>query len=455
MKHLNVFNSVSEYNSKKDHLQKPYVTYITENKGIDMNDNVKRVTINNQNKSVDIKQNGSIELVADGGYTGLGKVTINTNVASGGGGVVGIPRKAVNFIDCDGTTLHSYTKEEFLALSQLPELPTRQGLICQEWNWSLEDAQAQVAKYGICEIGATYITDDGKTRLYIEITAKGRMDVPLRFRQTIANGTIIDWGDGSAPQTFSEQDKVLATHTYADIGEYIISLDPAEGCTIKLGHASSLYPMIGSSDDRDKVYLNMLKKVEIGQRITDIVEGAFQKCLRLSSITIPTNVKYYYNYCLSECPSLCAIVIPKNTTSFATYSQFTSSGLTSIAIPKKLYNIGSCTFQGCTRLTSIVIPEGMTALKAQLFQVCTALTSIVIPEGVTTFENWAFCNCYGMAICDCRALKSVPTIDSFTFSGTPSDCKIVVPDALYDEWIAATNWAAHASKIVKASEFNA
>ena len=29
---------------------------------------------------------------------------------------------------------------------------------------------------------------------------------------------------------------------------------------------------------------------------------------------------------------------------------------------------------------------------------------------------------------------------------------IIVPDALYDEWIAATNWVAYASKIKKASE---
>ena len=44
------------------------------------------VTINNQSKSVDITENGTTEIVADAGYTGLGKVTINTNVASSGGG---------------------------------------------------------------------------------------------------------------------------------------------------------------------------------------------------------------------------------------------------------------------------------------------------------------------------------------------------------------------------------
>ena len=43
-------------------------------------------TINNQDKVVDITENGTTEVVADGGYTGLGKVTINTEVSGGGGG---------------------------------------------------------------------------------------------------------------------------------------------------------------------------------------------------------------------------------------------------------------------------------------------------------------------------------------------------------------------------------
>lgn len=41
-------------------------------------------TINNQDKVVDITENGTTEVVADGGFTGLGKVTINTEVSGGG-----------------------------------------------------------------------------------------------------------------------------------------------------------------------------------------------------------------------------------------------------------------------------------------------------------------------------------------------------------------------------------
>lgn len=40
----------------------------------------------NQDKSVDITENGVTEVTADSGYTGLGKVTINANVQSGGSG---------------------------------------------------------------------------------------------------------------------------------------------------------------------------------------------------------------------------------------------------------------------------------------------------------------------------------------------------------------------------------
>ena len=38
------------------------------------------VTINNQDKTVEITENGSTEVVADSGYTGLGKVSVKTNI---------------------------------------------------------------------------------------------------------------------------------------------------------------------------------------------------------------------------------------------------------------------------------------------------------------------------------------------------------------------------------------
>ena len=57
-------------------------------------------TINNQDKVVDITENGTTEVVADGGYTGLGKVTINTEVS---GETINNQDKVVNITE-NGTT---------------------------------------------------------------------------------------------------------------------------------------------------------------------------------------------------------------------------------------------------------------------------------------------------------------------------------------------------------------
>ena len=77
--------------------------------------------------------------------------------------------KDVNFIDYDGQILYSYTAQEFLNLTELPENPIHIGLTSQGWNWTLSDAKAYVTIYNKLWIGQMYITSDGKTRIYIHL----------------------------------------------------------------------------------------------------------------------------------------------------------------------------------------------------------------------------------------------------------------------------------------------
>jgi hypothetical protein len=106
-------------------------------------------------------------------------------------------------------------------------------------------------------------------------------------------------------------------------------------------------------------------------------------------------------------------------------------------------------------LSSIVIPNSVTSIDRDTFYQCYSLSSIVIPNSVRSIGSKAFYQCYGMEFYDFSQHTSVPNlVDTDAFSDIPSNCKIVVPDALYDEWIAATNWSTYASKIIKASEFN-
>lgn len=78
--------------------------------------------------------------------------------SGGGGGGTSAPPKDVNFIDYDGTIVHSYTAAEFAALTVMPDNPTHEGLTAQGWNWSLSDAQSYVASYGFLTIGQMHLT---------------------------------------------------------------------------------------------------------------------------------------------------------------------------------------------------------------------------------------------------------------------------------------------------------
>ena len=466
--------------------------------------------------------------------------TRDPNAGGGGSGGSTATEKGVNFYDYDGTLLHSYTVAEAQALTELPPLPEQEGLICQGWNWTLDDIKAHNRAV---DVGATYITDDGKTRLYIRIAAEGRMSVPLYFSQTVANGVTIDWGDGSAAETSSGTGNVNKVHTYARIGEYVISLDVVDGCTLGLGKNQASYCVLGSTGNNGKVYCNMLQKVEVGNGVTSIGNYAFAYCYSLASIIIPDSVTsigdsalhfcyslasiiipdsvtsiggaafrycysltsitipdgitniygYTFQYCYSlasiiipdsvtsisyyafhECRSLTSIIIPDGITSIDDYAfeycyslasiqipdSVTSIGifafhdcrsLASIIIPDSVTSIDDYAFQGCDSLTSIIIPDGITSINVYAFYKCCSLASIIIPDSVTSIYNSAFYQCYGMKFYDFTSHTAVPTLsDSKVFQNIPSDCEIRVPAALYDEWIAATNWSSSSikSKIV-------
>ena len=327
-----------------------------------------------------------------------------TEIASiqAGGSSAPVSANAVTFYDYDGMIVASYTLEEAQALTLLPDAPTHDGLTFQGWNWSLENVNTLIRSMNI---GAMYITDDGKTRLHIHIADKARSTVPLYISQTVANGITIDWGDGSATETLAGTGNVNTSHVYGVAGDFTISLTVADGCTLGFGHNSNGYCVMGITGTNGKVYCNMLQNVEIGSGVTSIGTYAFQYCYSLSSITIP-------------------------------------DGVTSI---------GSSAFQYCYSLSSITIPDGVTSIGSSAFYSCYSLSSITIPDGVTSIGSSAFSNCYGVAEYHLKP-TTPPTLSSTNaFNNIPSDCIIYVPKGCLETYQNATNWTTYASHIQEES----
>lgn len=387
-----------------------------------------------------------------------------------------VPVKDVIFIDHEGEILYSYTKDEFLQLEAMPNLPTKKGLICQGWNYEYDEAIDYVSNYGMLHIGATYITDDGKTRLYIRIETDGRMNVPLYFYQTVANGVSIDWGDGSALQTLEGTGNVNTFHLYESVGDYCITLEVLDECKMELGRNSS-YGVLGSTSSSNAVYSNMLKRVEIGDKVTLIRAGTFMNCYSLISVTIPQNITAINNEAFTDCSSLYSIVIPKGATSVSSFSRANSllyvsipssitafnnymfiqcSSLRAVSIPSGITNIRQSCFYECYSLARVSIPDSLVYVYDHTFYNCHSLASIIVPPSVKYIYTYSFYWCNGLAYIDFSKHTSVPYVeDSDVFYGLSSDCKIIVSDAMYEQWIAATNWSALSSKIIKKSDWDA
>jgi hypothetical protein len=304
--------------------------------------------------------------------------------------------KDIDFIDYDGTLLYSYTFDEIKNITELPPLPNHSGLICQEWNWSLEDIKNRSKEL---IVGTTYITDDGKTRIYIELTDEKELDMYFLFRQSKTNSVEVDWGDGSLVQTFNSRSDIIAKHIYDTIGEYVVTFNPINDATFSFGRDSSYGCCTGYGDSTGasiKMHYcaDMITKVHLGKNFT-FTHGAFSWCHNLQTITIPKETAKSSNEVFKECTSLKAVVIPNGCTELDN-SFKDCSDLQYISLPNYIENITSNVFPKCHSLEKITFPETLVQMGGNLFTECASLKKVVMPDNLTTIGSSIFYNCYSL-----------------------------------------------------------
>ena len=216
-------------------------------------------------------------------------------------------------------------------------------------------------------------------------TASGLTEFHIRV--TKASGLAITCNMVGNKNWGDGTEDALTSHTYADYGDYIITCDGDKIVSKVMGDTGAVQ--------------QTLLRVSIPNSVTIIRASAFNGCKALQSISIPNSVT----------------------------------------------GIGDNAFNSCYTLQSISIPNGVTSIEYGTFYHCHALQSISIPNSVTSIGHDAFSYCFAFEY-DFSQSSQVPTLVKTAFYSILSSTKILVPSALYDTWVAATNWTTYANYIV-------
>lgn len=388
----------------------------------------------------------------------------------------------INFWDYDGTLLYSWTLAELATKTELPPLPSHDGLICQGWNWTLQDIKDAGREL---DIGALYITDDGKTRIYVDVDTETWDDFVLNYWQDPRNATTVDWGDGTTPETVNKDSWIEHRHVYASSGSYVITMSVKEGTTMWLGNGSNGRKLI-ANDETDSGRCAMLRRVEVGARVTTITDQTFQFCSRLESISIPQNVGVEGYATFNQAMQLRVIAIQSITNVYRTFYQctnlraITGTGMMNYTdkyiinntavrqinfdmtaanqaqalerVHIKAVNGQVRDFSACRSLLEVTIPADATTFVAAAFQGDNALRRVTCLGDIASIPAQVFQRCYPLRFVDFTHCTAVPTLANVNaFDSTHAQLEIRVPASLADAWKAATNWSSLADHIVGVS----
>lgn len=377
----------------------------------------------------------------------------------------------VKFIDYDGTVVYFAGREEVLHMKKLPDAPVHVDLTAQGWNWSLADIKTYMTKYpdAVMTVGQMYIPSDGKTHMLLDVGP--RLTIPLMIQQTVSEGVIINWGDGSEEETIEGTGVVTTSHTYEAEGEYEITLEVADGCTLDFGDV--INNVFGEKDTQ--IYITSLKHLFVGIGVTNIGNMAFNGCHGLKTLILPNSIISIGVQSFATCYNITSLILPDSITNigqFAFYDCYSITklgmtnnittidmgafadcySLTNITLSNKLTNVEQRIFYSCYSVNNLIIPDSVTSIGQNAFTGCLPLITLIIPDSVTSIGQSGFSSCYKMFTLIVLA-ETPPTLANVkAFSKMPADCTIYVPHGKGDTYKEASGWSTWASQIQELPE---
>ena len=220
--------------------------------------------------------------------------------------------KDINFYDYNGQLLYAYSFEEASQLTEFPAPPQHKNLLFQGWN---EPDLDYIKKVKLpLDVGAVYTTVDNKTHCFIHLGDDG---LTVKYGGGAYGGTMyINWGDGTDIESHACDESysgLSLTHTYAEAGDYDISLWAEDSQELLVDVGS-----LNDSETTGKLCGNLVE-VNYSSQVKSLGASYYggisvlEYCPMLQRVSIPLSVEKIYKLMQNGSGSLwypLTVVIP-------------------------------------------------------------------------------------------------------------------------------------------------
>lgn len=136
-----------------------------------------------------------------------------------------------------------------------------------------------------------------------------------------------------------------------------------------------------------------IKAIIAYEGVTNISDGAFWGCSKLTSATVPSSVTSIGDLAFNDCWRLTSVTLQYGLTSIGRLTFANCITLKSVTVPSSVTSLGECVFSGCSSLTSAVIPPKVTSISICAYYGCSGIISVTVPSSVTGIGDFAFEGC--------------------------------------------------------------
>ena len=187
--------------------------------------------------------------------------------------------------------------------------------------------------------------------------------------------------------------------------------------------------------NRDKSQMLIVPKqisgaITLPETLTDISEGCFAYCDKITSLLFPESVSKIPNRCFEYCDQLVVASFLGEISEVGERAFYNCSSLLSAELGDSLTSIGESAFENCIALKSMSLPASLNSLGKAAFKNCASLETLDISEDAT-FESIGeetFYNCsllkefyipYSVTAIHSTAFDNMHSLEEFKTSAKP------------------------------------